>query len=391
MANLYRLQMTSGKKIFFTVTNDLVFDQRMQRICSSMVSFGYDVTLVGREMPGSPALPEMPFKQVRIALRNQKGKLFYLEYNYKLNRYLLSQQMDAICAIDLDTIVPAYLVSKKKGIPRMYDAHEFFTEMIEVKRRGHIHFIWKKIEEWLVPKFSHGYTVGQAIADDLKKLYDVNYALIRNVPYYAPPIDINAGIPEIIREIMEAFNSKCPSPTPFIFYQGALNEGRALLPMLEAMKKVNARMLMAGSGNMENEVMAFIRQNGLQEKVYLCGNVPPHLLKHLTAHCYAGVTLYDAFSKNQYYSLGNKFFDYIMARKPQVCVNYPEYAAILKQFKVAIPIPETSPAAIAFALNNLIQDGVLYHELQHGCNDAALALNWEKEAQQLRQSWEDVW
>ena len=382
--------MALGKKIFFTVTNDLVFDQRMQRICSSMAGFGYNVTLVGREKPGSPALPEMPFKQVRLSLHYQKGKLFYLEYNFKLYRYLLSQQIDALCAIDLDTIVPVYLASKKKGIPRMYDAHEFFTEMIEVKRRPIIHFTWKKIEEWLVPKFKHGYTVGRAIADDLKKLYGVDYELIRNVPKYSEPKDEKAAVPGAIHEIFENFNRQCPEPVPFIFYQGALNEGRALLPMLEAMKTVNARMLMAGSGNMEDEVKRFIRTNQLDHKVFLCGNIDPKLLKYMTDRCFCGITLYDTFSKNQYYSLGNKFFDYIMARKPQVCVNYPEYAAIIKQFPVALPIPDTAPLTIASALNNLLQDGVLYKTLQSGCETAALALNWEKEALQLRHCWEKL-
>jgi Glycosyltransferase Family 4/Glycosyl transferases group 1 len=383
--------MPAGKKIIFTVTNDLVFDQRMQRICSSMAGFGYKVTLVGREMPGSPPLPEMPFRQVRLPLRHQKGKLFYLEYNYKLYRYLLTQQPDAICAIDLDTIVPVYLAIKKKGIPGMYDAHEFFTEMIEVKRRPHIHYIWKKVEAWLVPKFPHGYTVAQSIADDLKKLYGVHYPVIRNVPHFALPVGISTPLPDPVQKILEDFNRECPKPDPFIFYQGAINEGRALLPMLEAMKTVNARMLMAGSGNMEKEVKDFIGQNGLEKKVYLCGNVPPQFLKHLTARCFAGITLYDAFSKNQYYSLGNKFFDYIMARKPQVCVNYPEYAAILTQYRVAIPIGDVSPPTIAGALNNLLQDAVLYNELQTVCETAAQAINWEKEAQQLRQCWQNIW
>jgi hypothetical protein len=35
-------------KIIFTVTNDLNFDQRMQRICSTLSNAGYEVELVGR-------------------------------------------------------------------------------------------------------------------------------------------------------------------------------------------------------------------------------------------------------------------------------------------------------------------------------------------------------
>jgi glycosyltransferase involved in cell wall biosynthesis len=383
--------MDINKKIFFTVTNDLVFDQRMQRICTSMTSFGYDVTLLGREKPDSPALPDLPFKQVRLKLTNQKGKLFYLEYNYKLYHYLLTQDMDAVCAIDLDTIVPVYLASKKKGIPRMYDAHEFFTEMIEVKRRPYIHFIWKKIEKWLVPKFKHGYTVGQAIADELTLLYGVKYALVRNMPQLTNPIEETAPLPENIANILQAFNTSCPAPEPYILYQGAINEGRALLPMLEAMKTVKARLLMAGSGNMETEVRKFITQEGLGKKVFMCGNVAPSDLRYLTANCFAGITLFDAFSKNQYYSLANKFFDYIMARKPQVCVNYPEYAAILKDYPVAIPINNTQPETIALALNNLIADRVWYSALRAQCESAALLLNWEQEEVTLRNCWERIW
>ncbi len=383
--------MAPGKKIIFAVTNDLVFDQRMQRICSSMAGFGYEVTLVGREMPDSPPLPEKPYKQVRLPVRFQKGKLFYLAYNYKLYRYLLKQQADALCAIDLDTIVPVYLASRRKKIPRMYDAHEFFTEMIEVKRRRLIHFTWKKVEQCMVPRYMHGYTVGRAIAGDLKNLYGVQYAVIRNVPHYAMPPEKNGPLPALVENILSDFNRQCPEPYPFIFYQGAINEGRALLPMLEAMKTVNARMLMAGSGNMEAEVREFISSNHLGNKVFLCGNVPPGDLKYLTALCYAGITLYDSFSKNQYYSLGNKFFDYIMARKPQVCVNYPEYEAILKQFPVAIPIPDTRSQTIAAALNNLLQDVVLYKNLQSACQAGAISLNWEIEAEKLQESWEKIW
>src|SRR5690242_13208129 len=43
-------------KIVLTVTNDLNYDQRMIRICSSLASHGYQVLLVGRKMHASPPL-----------------------------------------------------------------------------------------------------------------------------------------------------------------------------------------------------------------------------------------------------------------------------------------------------------------------------------------------
>ncbi len=40
------------RRIFCTVTNDLNYDQRMIRICTSLVRAGYEVVLVGRESDG---------------------------------------------------------------------------------------------------------------------------------------------------------------------------------------------------------------------------------------------------------------------------------------------------------------------------------------------------
>jgi hypothetical protein len=385
--NLCPADMSPGKKIFLTVTNNLVYDQRMQRICVSLASAGYRVTLVGCDRKGSPPLSPMPFQQVRLPIKNEKGKLFYLEYNYKLYKYLVNEDMDALCAIDLDTIVPVYLASKKKGIPRMYDAHEFFTEMIEVKRRPHIHYVWKQIEKWLVPKFQFGYTVGQAIADDLKQLYGVRYVLVRNMPHFTQPLNIKGKLPPLVTQIMEAFNEKCSPDLPIVLYQGAINEGRALHALADAMRSVNGRLLLAGDGNLETELKAYIEQIGMEHKIFMCGMVPPADLRYLTALCDAGITIFDAYSKNQYYSLANKFFDYIMAQKPQVCVNYPEYAAILKQFPVAVTMEDTQPGSIARSLNKLLEDHVLYKDLKNICNIAAQELNWEKEEQKLLETW----
>jgi hypothetical protein len=51
----------SLKRIIFTVTNDLTYDQRMQRICTTMAGAGYKVLLVGRKLRSSVALRNEPF------------------------------------------------------------------------------------------------------------------------------------------------------------------------------------------------------------------------------------------------------------------------------------------------------------------------------------------
>jgi hypothetical protein len=55
-----------------------------------------------------------------------------------------------------------------KKIHRIYDAHEFFTELKEVISRPSIHKRWLQIEK-SVPKFKWGYTVSESIALEFKK------------------------------------------------------------------------------------------------------------------------------------------------------------------------------------------------------------------------------
>src|SRR5688572_4416115 len=146
------------KRIVFAVTNELSYDQRMIRICTSLAQAGYQVTLVGQRWRRStPPLPVRPFNQVRLRCFFYKGKIGYFEYNLRLFFFLLFHKADALCAIDLDTILPFYLVSKLKGLPRIYDAHELFCEMKEVVTRPLIYKAWKWVERLTVPHFKNGY------------------------------------------------------------------------------------------------------------------------------------------------------------------------------------------------------------------------------------------
>jgi glycosyltransferase involved in cell wall biosynthesis len=86
---------------------------------------------------------------------------------------------------------------------------------------------------------------------------------------------------------------------------------------------------------------------------------------------------------NSYYSLANRFFDYIHACVPQVCVNYPEYSYINQQYKVAMLIDDLSPESIATAVNSLIRDTQLYETMTRNCQAARQVYNWQKEEAKL--------
>lgn len=376
--------MQHPPEIVLTVTNDLSYDQRMQRIGSSLAAAGYKVTLVGRELPNSIPLEEKTFRQVRLKCHNHSGKLFYLEYNWRLYRFLLrytsgrSAHQLAICAIDLDTIMPVLAISKKRKLPRVYDAHELFTELIEVKRRRAIASVWSRVERTAVPQFPYGYTVNHFIAGEFKRRYGVDYEVVRNMPLKKPP-----GSPVGISGLALPAGK-------FFLYQGAVNEGRSFETLIPAMKAVHAPLVIAGAGNFFEQAKAITKACGLENKVIFTGLLQPGILKALTPHAYAGITIFENHGMNQYYSLANRYFDYIQAGIPQLCVDYPEYAALNSQHETALLIHDLSSTVIANALNKLLHDDVLYTILQRNTLIAANEFCWEKEQHTLLSVWNKV-
>jgi len=358
-------------KIIFTVTTDLSYDQRMIRICTSLANAGYDVLLVGRRMKDSIPLSEQPFKQKRINCLFEKGKLFYAEYNLRLFFYLLFKKMDCICTIDLDTILPGYLISTLKKTKRVYDAHELFCEMKEIVTRPGIYRFWKRIERYCVPKFRHGYTVNQPIADEFNKMYGVNYAVIRNVA---------------LLKAIEPVEKK----ERFILYQGAVNEGRSFETLIPAFKNIDCKLVICGDGNYLPQAQQLAAMHGLADKIIFKGKIRPGELVNITQQACIGITLFDKRGLSNYYSLANRFFDYLHAGIPQLCVNYPVYKEINDSLPIAVLVDDLSSGNLAAQLNNLLANGVLYNELRQNCLSLRQTLNWQQEEIKLIQFYKDL-
>ena len=272
--------------------------------------------------------------------------------------------MDCICAIDLDTILPCYYISKLKATKRVYDAHEYFSQLDEVISRPAIYRFWHRIEKRMMPKFENGYTVCDSLAEEFKKNYNANYRVVRNVPML---VETNKQI----------------KSGDVILYQGAVNKGRGLGHLVLAMKNVNARLWVCGDGNFMGELRSVVQANGLSEKVIFFGMLPPEELKKRTGQAYIAINPFERTGLNQYLSLSNKFFDYIHADVPQVTMDYPEYRKMNDRYKIAELIEDLAPEKISKAINDLLNNKELYSRLKQNCLEAKQELNWQKEKNKL--------
>ncbi len=359
------------KKIICTVTTDLVFDQRMRRICTCLSNGGYDVVLVGRKKAMSPELTQEPYQQKRLSCWFEKGALFYIEFNIRLFFYLLSNPTDAVSSIDLDTILAGMLACLIKGYKQTYDAHEYFTEMEELAERKFIKAAWKFIERITVPYIKHGYTVSEGYAHLFKQNFGVDYKIVRNATVLNDKINR-------------------PAEENIILYQGAVNYGRGLLQLVEAMHKVDATLLICGDGDLYDEVAQKIDEEHLHKRVKLLGYIQPKELKKYTNSAKIGITLFEAKGLSNKYSMANRFFDYMHAGVPQLAMSYPDYQSFNSKYEVAKLLDDLEPFTISSALNHLLKDENHYNHIRKQALEARLEFNWQNEEKCLLSVYEEL-
>ncbi len=170
------------RRVVLSVTNDILGDQRVDKVCHTLIKMGFEVLVVGRLRKNSPEITGKPYRTKRFRLLFDKGPLFYAEYNLRLFFYLLFVRCDILVAKDLDTLLPNTLVSKLRRKKLVYDSHEYFCGILEVIERPRVRKAWLAIERFCFPKLEHVITVSQSIADQYKQEYGKEVAVVRNIP-----------------------------------------------------------------------------------------------------------------------------------------------------------------------------------------------------------------
>ena len=149
------------------------------------------------------------------------------------------------------------------------------------------------------------------------------------------------------------------------------------------MKNINAVLHIYGDGNFLEQAKKITVENQVQEKIFFKGKFLPDELSIITAQAHIGINLVEAFGKNQFLSLANKFFDYIQNGIPQVTMDFTEYKKINDEYEVALLINNISTSEIEKSLHILLEDEAIYSRLQQNCLKAREVYNWQNEEKKL--------
>ena len=328
------------KKVILTVTNDLVLDQRVHKVSTSLTKFGYDVLLVGVKFKNSAPI-KRDYKTKRIRMWFKKTVFFYIEYNIRLFFYLLFKKTDINYSNDTDSLLPNYFVSKLKRKPLVFDAHELFPELPEVINRPFVKKTWRKIEDFVFPKLKYCYTLSQSIADYYNELYGIDMKLVRNFPLKEVSNDNNK------------INVTRTETRRILLYQGMINVGRGIEFFIDALPYIdNIVFYIVGDGYLMNDIKQKVKDLKVEDKVKFFGKVPFEDLKIFSKQADLGFCFLTKEGLCHYYALPNKLADYIHSGLPLLAVDFPEISRIVKEYNVGDIITDFSPKALAQSMED---------------------------------------
>jgi glycosyltransferase involved in cell wall biosynthesis len=223
------------------------------------------------------------------------------------------------------------------------------------------------MERAMVPRIRYAVTVNYSIATIYRRLYGTPFRVVRNMP-------------ERIAYEARIVRPEQGGRDQMIIYQGALNVGRGLELMIDAMQYVEeSRFVIAGSGDIDEELRRRVEEHGVGDRVEFIGRLLPKDLTALTMRADLGISLEEDLGLNYRYTLPNKLFDYIQCRVPVLCSSLPEMARIVESYGVGVATGERDPEKLAAIIRYMLKErsGGAWKE---ALEKAAEELCWEEES-----------
>jgi hypothetical protein len=364
--------------VIVSVTNDLVTDNRVDKICSFLVTEGYSLTLVGRKLSRSKPLNDRNYKTKRFRLFFNKGPIFYLEFNIRLFIFLLFHKSSLLVSNDLDTLLANFLAFKFKSSKLVYDTHEYFTEVPELVENPFKQKIWLSVEKWIFPKLKNVYTVNDSIAEIYSEKYKVPVHIIRNV---APNF--------VSLENKSRKDLGLPKDKFILIIQGSgINKRRGAEEAVDAMKYIeNSLLLIIGSGDVLNELKSKVERENLKAKVSFLPKMPYSEMMQYTMNADLGLAIDHTDILNHKLALPNKFFDYIQAEIPVLATEIVEIEKIIKKYNIGYVLHDGLTAIhLADKINQIrskYSDQI--DELKVNLKKAKSIENWDMELEKLKE------
>ncbi len=370
-------------------------DPRVERSARALVKDGYSVRIFyPANYSGVPDWGDgIEFSPVD---RNAAG--FTARFPFLLGRHFLKTVIKSNPLIfhchDLNTCLIGLVAARVCKGYLICDFHEWFSENISWNARKKCYQkhhwvrrqVYKLAEHLMVRTSDLTITVcdsiGKMIESETSGKYKV--AIVRNIP----PVKVFDGAAVPFRHSLGLGDDKI-----VILYQGGVGPSRLLEPVIEAMKHVEgAHLVIRGPGldHYGEHYKRLMHEFDVRDKVTLLPPIESARVVEGARSADIGLWTLPNISKNFYYALPNKIFEYLAAELPILVANFPEPTKIVDTYGVGATFDPYNPQSIAESINRLTKDPVLRQRMRGNVRGALEGLNADLEWDRLRELYREM-
>ena len=362
-----------NKNIVFAVYDHLYTEYRGFKVATSFQKFGHKVKIIGIKHSKDKVLSGwngMNIRRVGI-YKSLPLSVNMIIFWIKLLCKLFMTKVDILYSHDIFPLLPVYIVAKFKGIPFVYDAHEFWHGNSHIEDRPFIKKFWTKYENFFIKRADKVITVSEPIAAELKKIYDLrdvkvytNLPMIKDIPV--------AG--DLLHRKLSIDKKK-----KIILYQGHILFNNGLDDVIKAFVKVdkNAVLVLLGDGKEKDTLKELSKELNLDKRIFFLDEVPHDQLINYTVCADIGLCLIKNSGKSFYWSTPNKMFEYLQAGIPQLASDFPEMSKVVKDNIVGRVIDPSDQVKIAETLNIMLNDQGSLRAMKENCKNISQKYSWD--------------
>lgn len=335
--------------------------------CASLAQSGYNVHLIIAD-----GLPDEQFLGIKIHGSHK--------YPNRFLRVLLSPLRVLLKALPLRAevyhfhdmeLLPAGLVLRALGRKVIYDVHDNLPKQIMGK-----HYVPKPLRHLLASgvnllesSLSRGMSAIVTADSNKETRFRHYHRLVRTVHNY--PL---LGELSLLKEGQRDPRGIC--------YIGGITRIRGIFQLLDAMRNLNVKLILAGAFEPPNLDLACSRHPSWAKVIYKSYLDREGVADVLSTASIGMVTLLP--NDNYLDSLPIKMFEYMSAALPVVASDFPDWRAIVERYGCGLCVDPTQPDEIARAIETLLADPVRARQMgERGREGILRDLNWESQANLL--------
>ncbi len=380
----------SGRHVCMVVKNQLWSDARVKKEALALREEGWRVTLVAKPEEGHP--PKEAWRGVEVlrppkdsaarkvlrekvlaasceddpsprakllrAIRRNRLRIAItdlkrdLPWEARLLGAALSAGADVYHAHDLDALLVSAVAAEALGAMLVYDSHELWLESSRYRTSTSPlnRLRYRLTERALLPMADAVIAVTPSRAEAMQRMYP---GLIRRLAIVENSTPRLTELPEPI-DLRRRL--RIPEGSFLALYQGVICPGRGLDNLLRAAELLRSDgiyVAIVGHDSWQGTLHRMIRERGAEDLVRLHPPVPSEQLPSLTVSADAGLILFQNTCLNNYYSLPNKLYEYMMAGLPIIASDFPEMGRVIRSEDCGLLVDPESPRDIAAALGRL--------------------------------------